>query len=187
MARSQRAESRMRSSSIAFCGVMAGLSVTLMLASSFIPIATYCAPIYGGVLLLPILIEYGKKSAWKTFAATALISLLLCGDKEAAFFYLFIGYYPIVKSRFDKTRPRSLRIAFKLLFFNLSLGIMYALLTLLLGFNALWGDFIGVGVALFALFVVIMNVCLMLYDKMLTPMSLLYVYKLRPKFRFLRR
>lgn len=187
MARSKRAESRIRSSSVAFCGVMAGLSVTLMLASSFIPIATYCAPIYGGILLLPAMIEYGKKSAWTSFAATALISVLLCGDKEAAFFYLFIGYYPIVKSQFDKIRPRALRIAAKLLFFNLSLGIMYVLLTLLLGFNALWGEFVSVGIGLFVAFVAVMNVCLMLYDKMLTPMALFYVYKLRPKFRFLRR
>lgn len=84
-----RSRSRKESGKIAFCGLMVALSVVLMLSGGLIPIATYCAPMAGGLLLLPILLEYGKKPAWTAYAATSLITLLLGADKEAAFFYLF--------------------------------------------------------------------------------------------------
>ena len=71
---------------MAFCGLLTALSVTLMLAGGMVPIATYCVPMAAGLLLLPILIEFGKKTAWTTFAAVALIALLLGIDKEASFF-----------------------------------------------------------------------------------------------------
>lgn len=186
MASSKRAQSRYQSGRMAFCGLMVGLSAALMLAGGWIPIATYCAPLYGGILLLPVLIEHGKKSAWTAFAAAALLSLFLCGDKEAAFFYLFIGYYPIVKSRFDSIRRRPVRIAAKLVFFNVSLVGMYALLSALLGLEVL-RDFEEMGAVLLAFFAVAMNACMLLYDRLLVSMSLLYVRRLRPKFRFLRR
>ena len=88
---SNRSRSRKESSKIAFCGLMVALSVVLMLTGGLIPIATYCAPMAAGLLLLPILLEYGKKASWTAYAAVSLISLLLGADKEAAFFYLFLG------------------------------------------------------------------------------------------------
>ena len=92
-----RSRSRRQSSKIAFCGLMVALSVALMLTGGLIPIATYCAPMASAILLRPILLEFGKKAAWTAYAAVSLITLMLGIDKEAAFFYLFLGYYPILK------------------------------------------------------------------------------------------
>ena len=72
---SNRSRSREQSGKIAFCGLMSALSVVLMLTGGFIPVATYCAPMAGGLLLLPIMLEYGKKAAWTSYIAVALISL----------------------------------------------------------------------------------------------------------------
>ena len=99
---SNRESSRQQSAKAAFCGLMVALSIVIMLAGGIIPIATYAAPMISAVLLLPILFEYGRKIAFTAYAAVSLISLFLGLDKEAAFFYLFIGYYPIVKFQLDR-------------------------------------------------------------------------------------
>ena len=84
MAGQNRSGSRKQSGKVAFCGMMVALSVALMLTGGLVPIATYCAPMLGGILLLPIMLEYGRKTAWTAYIATSLIVLTLGVDKEAA-------------------------------------------------------------------------------------------------------
>lgn len=182
-----RARSRLQSMKTAFCGMMVALSVVLMLAGGMIPIATYCVPMACGLLLLPVLLEYGKKAAWTVFAAVSVIALILGIDKEAAFFYLFLGYYPLVKWDIDRIRSKPVRLAAKLLLFNASLLVMYAVLGLVLNMDAVVAEFTQMGAALLAAFGVTLNLCLLLFDRLLTPMVCLYVYKLRPRLKFLRR
>lgn len=185
MAGQNRSSSRKKSAQIAFCGMMVALSVALMLTGGLIPIATYCAPMLGGVLLLPILLEYGKKTAWTAYAATALIVLILGIDKEAAFFYIFLGYYPIIKWNMDKLKKKPIRVALKLVVFNVSIAAMYAVLGFLLHMDAVIAEFTEMGAWMLAAFVVLMNACLFLYDRLLVPLTMLYVNKLRPRLRFL--
>ena len=90
-----------------------------MLTGGLVPIATYCAPMLSGVLLLPILLEYGRKDRVDgVYLATALIVLTLGVDKEAAFFYIFLGYYPIIKWSIDKLHQKPMRVILKLLLFQ---------------------------------------------------------------------
>lgn len=185
MAGQNRSVSRKQSSKIAFCGMMVALSVALMLTGGLIPVATYCAPMVSGVLLLPILLEYGKKTAWMGYLATALIVLILGIDKEAAFFYIFLGYYPIVKWKIDQLRQKPLRIVLKLLLFNGAVVAMYAILGFVLHMDAVVEEFTEMGAWMLAAFAVLMDVCLLLYDRLLVPMAMLYVNKLRPRLRFL--
>ena len=81
---------------LSLSALMAALGTVLMLSSNLIPVLTYVAPMLASLTLIPILSEFGKKYAWMTWAVTALLALLLCADREAAFFYLFIGWYPIL-------------------------------------------------------------------------------------------
>lgn len=182
-----RSRSRRQSRKIAFCGLVAALSVAVMLSGGLIPIATYCVPMICGVFLLPVLLEFGRKTAWTTFAAVALISLLLGIDKEAAFFYLFLGYYPIVKWSIERIKSKPLRVGIKLLVFNGSLLIMYALLGFLLNMDALIDEFTQMSALMLILFVLMLNVCMFLYDRLLSPMVYLYVNKLRPRLKFILR
>ena len=185
MAGQNRSVSRKQSSRIAFCGMMVALSVALMLTGGLIPIATYCAPMISGVLMLPILLEYGKKTAWTGYIATALIVLILGIDKEAAFFYIFLGYYPIIKWNIDKLRQKPLRIVLKLLLFNGAVVAMYAVLGFVLHMDAVVEEFTEMGTWMLAAFVVLMDLCLFLYDRLLVPMTVLYINKLRPRLHFL--
>lgn len=183
---STREESRMQSSKIAFCGLMVALSVALMLCGGLIPVATYCVPMAAGLLLLPILSEYGKKIAWTAYVAAALLSLMLDADKEAAFFYLFFGYYPIIKWDLDgRIKRKNIRKAVKILFFTGSVAIMYVLLGFLLGMNAVIEEFREMGVILLVAFMFVLDLCLMLYDRLLLPILLLYSKYVKPKLHFI--
>ncbi len=182
---SNRRRSHQQSSKIAFCGLMVALSVSLMFTGGFIPIATYCAPMAAGILLLPILLEYGKKAAWTAYAAVALITLLIGADKEAAFFYLFLGYYPLLKWEIERIANKRLRLLFKLLVFNLAVVIMYAILSFVMNMQALVDEFTQMGAVLLILFLLMLNACLLLYDRLLLPLIYLYVNKIKPRLRFI--
>lgn len=182
-----RTSSREQSTKIAFCGLIVGVAVVLMLAGGIIPIATYCTPMLAGILLLPVLLEFGQKAALTAYAATALISLILGIDKEASFFFLFLGYYPIVKWQLDRRiRSKPPRLLAKLCIYNLSVALMYALLGLVLNMEAIVAEFSGMGTGLLAAFVVLFNICMLMYDRLLMPLVFLYANRIRPKLRFLR-
>ena len=185
--RSSREISRYQSSRNEFCGLMAALSVVLMLSGGLIPIATYCVPMMAGILLLPIMIEHGKKSAWTTSAAVSRIVLLLGIDKEAAAFYLFFGCYPLIKCEIDRIRNKLFRFLIKLFVFNIALLAMYALLGIILNMDALVQEFLVMGPWLLLLFVLFFNLCLFLLDRLLVPLIMLYVHRIRPRLRFLKR
>ena len=185
MAGQNRSASRKQSGKIAFCGMMVALSVALMLTGGLIPIATYCAPMISSVLLLPILLEYGKKTAWMGYLATALIVLILGIDKEAAFFYIFLGYYPIIKWSIDKLRQKPMRVILKLLLFNGAVVAMYAVLGFVLHMDAVVEEFTEMGMWMLAAFIILLDICLFMYDRLLVPMTVLYANKLRPRLRFL--
>lgn len=187
MAGTRRGESRRQSAKMAFCGLTVALSAALMLSGGLIPIATYVAPMAAGLLLLPVLLEYGQKTAWTAFAAAAILSLMLDADKEAAFFYLFLGYYPIVKWRMDRLKLKPLRVAAKLFLFFAATVLMYALMGFVLGMEAVVAEFQEMGALFFAAFAALFALCMLLYDRLLAPMAVLYVRRLKPRLKFLNR
>ena len=184
----KRTTTRIQTLRIAFCGMMAALSVVLMLMGGLIPMMLYIAPLAAGILLLPVLVEYGRKAAWLTWLATALCVLMLGVDKEAAFFYLFVGYYPILKWDIDrKITRKGWRVVAKLLLFTLAAGLMYLLLSLLFPAQSIMAEFGQAGVWMAVLMLALMDACLMMYDRLLVPLVVLYDRKMRPALKFLRR
>lgn len=183
---SRRRSSREKSGMVAFCGVMTALSVVFMLTGGVMMIATYVAPMLAGVLLLPVMLEYGRKAAWLSFAATAILSFLIGLDKEAAFFYLFFGYWPLVKWELDKRiRNKSLLLLAKALWFALLVSLMYALIAFVFHMDAVTREFAEMGHWLTAGFMLLLVVCMLLYDRLLTPLVILYAQRLRPRLTFL--
>jgi len=179
-------QSREQSNRMAVCGMIVALSIALMLMGGIIPIATYCVPMMSSILLLPILLEYGKKTAWTAYFAVSLITLVLGIDKEAAFFYLFLGYYPILKWDIDRIRKRYIRILVKLLVFNVSFYLMYIILGFVLNMHAVIQEFSQMGSFLLIVFTLLLNICFFLYDRLLWPLVYIYAHKLRSKWKFLR-
>ena len=184
---SNRMNARRQSVMIAFCGMAAGLSVAVMLLGGVIPAAAYAVPMLCGLVLLPVLLEFGARAAWATFFSVAALALLMDFDKEAAFFYLFIGYYPIVKWKFDKIKPKVKRIVAKLLLFTLAIVLMYALLNLLFPLAAALEEFKEMGVALSIGFILLYDGCMLLYDRLLIAAVMLYANRIQPKLKNLLR
>ena len=69
---------------VAFCGVLAALMIAVMLLGTMIPTTTYICPALAGVLLLPVVWEFGFRTGALLYLAVALLSLILSPNKEAA-------------------------------------------------------------------------------------------------------
>lgn len=158
------ANKRTGASAIALGGVLAALAVVIMSLGTFIPVATYVCPMLCAVVLQVVLMTCGKRIAWAWYGAVAILSVLMAPDKEAAAVFVFLGYYPIVKPRLDKTRFPWL---WKGLLFNGSLTIMYWLLLRVFGIEQAVRDFAEVGTALLAGLLVLGNVTFFLLDRVL--------------------
>ena len=104
------------------------------------------------------------------WAVTAILTLLIGADKEAAFFYLFFGWYPIAKDGLDRVFPKLLRFLLKLLIFSAAAAVMYALTCYVLGIEEIidsFSDKAWVDILFFAAVVF----CMMLYDLMLKRLA----------------
>ena len=161
---------------LALCSLMAALSVAMMLASSLIPILTYASPLAAGVMLIPVICEFGTGYAWMTWSVTAVLGLLLCADREAAFFYLLLGYYPVLKPGLDRIPVRALRVMGKLALFAAAMTAEFMILAFVLGLEDMRTELL-LNLAVYAMLVGIM----MIYDRTLDRLLLVYRYRLRPK------
>ncbi len=168
--------------------MMAGLSLAIMLLGGLMQIATFAAPLAAAILLLPIRIEFGPRWAWATWLTTVALSLILGLDKEAGFFYLSVGYWPIVKWSVDqRLRKPAIRISAKILFFSTVIVAMYSLLIFAVGMPELTQEFKTAGLWISIAFVVTAVICMLLYDFLLKPLTILYAQRIRPKLEFFRR
>lgn len=159
--------------SMALGGVLAALAVVIMGLGGMIPVATFCCPVLSALLLVPVLQACGRRIAWAWYGAVALLSALLCPDKEAAGLFVFLGYYPILKPRLDKL-PKALAWGAKFLLFNLAAAVLYALLIWVMGMDGLKEEFLEMGAALFALTLVLGNLTFFLTDVLIGRLTLLF-------------
>lgn len=157
-----------------------------MIAGGFLAVAQYSAPMLASVCLIPMMIEFGRGRAWIGYAATALITVILCPDKELAFFYVFIGYYPMLREDMNRLRPAALRWAAKLLFFAAATLALYLFLCFVLKLDAVLSELEGYGKGIKALLFFGLVAVLMLYDIALGTAKRIYITKLRPKLKFLK-
>ena len=98
----------------------------------------------------------------------SILSLLLGADKEAGAVFLALGYYPLLKSGFDRL---PLKWLWKLLYFNAVSSILYAVLLFLLGMDQLFQDFQQAGVVGLTVALALGNVCFILLDIVLSRFS----------------
>ena len=158
---------RTPSSVIALGGVLAALAVVLMAMGTLIPVATYACPVLCCMLLQVVLFHCGRRIAWAWYGAVSILCVLLAPDKEAAAVFVFIGYYPIIKPRLDKTRLSKL---WKGLLFNAVILTMYMLLIKLFGMEQIAAEYRGMGLAMTVVTLVLGNAVFFMLDRLLTGM-----------------
>ena len=166
------------SSRTALGGIIAALSVTMMLLTTVIPVLSYALPAIAGVLLILIVIEVDKTWAFGVYAAVSLLSLLILPDKEAAMMYVFFfGHYPIMKAILEGKCKGFVLWLFKFLLFNVSVVAAYLIIIYVfqLPFEEMeeygkWAVYglLGLG-----------NIVFVVYDIALSRLVMLYELKLR--------
>ncbi len=161
---------------LALGGVLAALAVVLLLLGGVIPIGTYIAPMLASLPLIVLLAELPKGLCLGWYAVVAILGVMLCPDKETAFVFVFLGWYPVAKPALDRL-PRLPRIAAKLLVFNLAVAALYALLILVFRLEALVQEAKETGLALLLVLLVLGNVTFLLYDILLNRLTVLYRIK----------
>ena len=167
---------------MAVSGMMAALGTAVMLLGGVIPVATFCCPAIAGLALLPLVFDCSRTHALSAWAAIALLSLMLCPDKEAALLFAFLGWYPVMKWWIDaRLRRRWPRRRLKLLMWNAALGAMYALIFYVLRLDQVMADYQDMTRAMTVAMLLLGNLTLTLYDVALVRFAALYLRRIRPK------
>lgn len=156
---------RSAASRMAFGGLMTAVAVVIMSLGSLIPVNTYVCPVLCILITRPVLDRCGKRLSWCYYMATAVLSLLLAPDREAALVYLLLGYYPMVQPLFQHL-PGVFRDAAKLAFFTGAGAAVYGILALVMGVDALLAEFDG-AVWLLVFAVILWDVLFLLVDRLL--------------------
>lgn len=166
---------------IAVGGMMAALATAILLMGGVIPAATFIGPALAGIMLIPVLIEGGRRMALGAWVAVSALSLMLCADKEAALLFAFLGWYPVAKWPLEAKLPGWRSLPVKLLLWNACAGAMAALIFFVLRMDQIIAEYREMGRIMLVVFILMANVTLVLYDRLLNTLAILYLKKLRPK------
>lgn len=167
---------------VALGGILTALALILLMGTGILPIATYALPGLAGALMICAVLELGYKWAFSVFAATALLSLLLTPDREAALlFVFFFGHYPILKSLIERVSSRVLEWIIKLTVFNLCVLGCYALIFFVFEMQYVIQSFDGFGRYALLIFSLVGNIVFVLYDFTLSSLVQFYIRVVRVK------
>ena len=119
---------------MALGGMMTAVAVVIMCLGSLIPVNTYVCPVLCILITRVVLERCGRRIGWCYYIATAVLSLMLAPDREAALVYAFLGYYPMIRPFFEKLGVFAWYA--KLLLFTLAGGASYGMLLLVVGAGA---------------------------------------------------
>ncbi len=180
MAQSPKTQKPHKTKRVAMGGVLAALSLALLLVAGISPIGTFAGPIFASLCLIPLLCEFGPKTALLSFLAVSLLAFFLVPDKETVLIFFFLtGYYPVIRPKINTLRYAFLRVGAKLLLFTLALFLCYTLLLLLFASPAMLAQLTGYSLPFAALLAVGGCATFFLYDILLDKVTVLYHCRFR--------
>ena len=166
---------------VAVSGMMVALATAILLMGGVIPAATFVGPALAGTLLIPVLIEGGRRMALGAWLAISALSLMLCADKEAALLFEFLGWYPPMKWTLEAKLPGWRGLLVKLLLWNACAGALAAMIFFVFRMDQVIAEYREMSRIMLAVFILLANVTLLLYDRLLNIIAIVYIRKLRPK------
>ena len=153
---------------VALGGMLAALAIVIMCLGGLIPVATYVCPLLCCVTQYVVLRFCGRRIAWTWYVVVSFLALLMGPDKEAAMVFLAVGYYPIIKQLIDSLK---FRVIFKIAYFNISVGIVYAIMIYLMGMQEIAAENMEFGIIGLVVILLLGNVTFFLLDKLLVIMA----------------
>lgn len=167
-----------QSGKVALGGVLGAIAVLCLMGTIF-PYATFALPIMAGLVLLPVAIEAGRGWGWLTFAAVAVLNVLLTPSMEAkVLFVAFLGYYPLLKLSLDPL-PRLLSWPLKFLIFNVTVVASYWLMMNVFALESDTFELFGVNLPL--LLLALANITFLIFDLAATLLLEGYMRVLHPR------
>ena len=171
-----------KSIKIALGGVIAALSVVLMMTSGVITSLGYTVPMIAGLLLMVLVMEFGTRFTFLVYIAVSIISIFILGNKESAILYIsFFGYYPIIKSIFEKKLKKILCWVCKYIVFNIAMCAFYFITSKILMIS--YDDVEFLGKYSLLLLLAAGNILFLMYDILLTRLITIYIFKWRKNFK----
>lgn len=152
-----------KSSKIARGGLLTALSVLLIYLTNIAPTSKLSILTIVSAIIPFSILTIGIKYSAIVYSAVSILSLILPSKGIGISYILFFGLYGFVKYYVESLNKTIIEIIVKLIYFNISLLIIYNLYSLLF-FNALIKDFPVYVLAIGAQFAFI------IYDYVLTSM-----------------
>ncbi len=155
---------------MAVCGIMAALSIVILLLGAVLGIGIYLAPMIAGSSLLLVRRNYGVRYHVILWIAVSILCFILVPNLEQNLMYLCLfGCYPIFHPRLQRMK-KAIRLMVKLIYFNVVFAAIELLLMLVLIPEA-------TSIAFFVVFLLLGNVVFFCYDFVLPRIEiLLYRY-----------
>ncbi len=167
---------------VALGGIVSAFCLLSMFLTGVFPACSLVLPMISGLLLLVMIVEVNIRWAALTYAAVGLLSLFVTYDKEAALiFIMFFGLYPLLQQFLDRIPLRLLRIAVKLLVFNVIIAAYFELNVFLFGMEEMMEGFEDMGGISAPMLLVILNPFFLMYDYALRNTGELYTRILKPR------
>lgn len=167
---------------IAFCGILASLSLVLMFSTTFVPIASFAIPALSGCVLIAVVTETNVKWGFGVYAVVAVLSILIVPDREAALFYIaFAGYYPVLYAVLGRIKNKKLRMLAKLAVFNAAMAVQAFISIKVLNIPveeaAIFGKYTII------IMLAVLNAVFIVYDRSMDGLIVWYINVIRPKVR----
>lgn len=163
-----------RTYNIVLGGIIAAMSIVIMLLTIILPIAEFVFPALSGILLVCTVFEIGEKWSYVIFAAVSILSFILLPDKSPALYYiLFLGHYPITKSYIERIKSKPIKWTVKLVIFNILAAVTALLVKFILKIDTFSQMY------MYLLMAVALNAAFIIYDIALNKMVLMYRLKWR--------
>lgn len=171
-----------QSSKCAIGGIVAAVSLVLMISVAIIPFLTYALPAVAGLFIVFVVIEIDKKWAFGVYCTVAILGMLLVPDKEVSVMYLaFFGYYPILKALIESKLPAALGWILKVLTFVVTMAVSYYLMIKLMGVTI--DETEEFGMMAYPILLGMGTVAFIMYDIALTGMLSVYLTKWQKHFK----
>lgn len=114
------------SRSVALGGVLAAGSLAILWLACVVPSGRLGLTAAAGLFPVAGVLAAGRAAGYLCWAAGGILGLILLPDKGVALLYLiFLGLYPVVKSRIESLGRLGLEWALKLVFFNAALTLFW--------------------------------------------------------------
>jgi len=119
-----RGEGKKATRRLTASAILAALGVVLLLLGSFVQVLDLSMAAIASILVVFAVIEIGGKYPMLIYAVTSVLSLLLLPVKTAALIYfVFAGYYPILKAVLEGRLTKPVAWLLKVVIFGAAVAV----------------------------------------------------------------